>query len=241
NDKKLIQLLNKQFLPGQIVMYSFQRKNRDYPGVVIVRNAAGQFVRDSTYNLFSVPQLARSITNLPSYITNGNTPQGIFRLNGFAVSLNTFIGPTANIQMLLPVEDSLKLFLNDTTITDTTWTIEKYEQLLPISLKGFFPLYNSYYAGLAGRTEIIAHGTTINSEYYTGKSYYPFTPSLGCLCTKELWNGKRVVSDQLKLVQAMLAAGGASGYCVVIELNDEQRPVSLEDIATLVSKAESSK
>jgi hypothetical protein len=29
-------ILNKSFLPNQIVMYSFQRKNRDYPGMVIL-------------------------------------------------------------------------------------------------------------------------------------------------------------------------------------------------------------
>lgn len=241
NNKKLVQLLDKQFLPGQIVMYSFQRKNRDYPGLAVVRTAVGQFLRDSSNNFFSIPQLARSITNLPSYITNGNTPQGIYKLKGFGVSMNTFIGPTANIQMLLPVEDTLKHFFNDSTLTDTIWSVEKYEQLLPKSLKGFLPLYDSYYAGLAGRTEIIAHGTTINPEYYTGKTYYPYTPSLGCLCAKELWNGKRLVSDQQKLVQAMLSAGSANGYCVVIELNDEQKPVSAEDVADLIRKAESSK
>ncbi len=241
NTKKLGQILDKQFLPGQIVMYSFQRANRDFPGLVVVRNPEGKFVKDSTNNLFCVPQLARSITNLPSYITNGNTPQGIFRLKGFGVSMNSFIGPTANIQMLLPVEDGAKHFFNDSTLLDTVWSVEKYEQLLPKSLKDFKPLYESYYAGLAGRTEIIAHGTTINPEYYTGKTYYPHTPSLGCLCTKEIWNGKRLESDQQKLVQAMLSAGGANGYCVVIELNDEQRAVSAEDIFALISKAESSK
>lgn len=241
NDKRLVKILDKHFLPGQIIMYSFQRKNRDYPGLVLVRNAYGKFVRDSNNNFFAVPQLARSITNLPSYITNGNTPQGIFKLKGFDVSDNTFIGPTPNIQMLLPVEDSLKHFFNDSTITDTAWSVEKYEQLLPKNLKDFKPLFESYYAGLAGRTEIIAHGTTINPEYYTGQTYYPYTPSLGCLCTKEIWNGKRLVSDQQKLVQAMISAGGANGYGVVIELSDEQRSVSVEDIIPLVIKAESSK
>jgi hypothetical protein len=239
--KQFIQILDKEFLPQQVVMYSFQRKNRDYPGLVLVRQANGQFVRDSNNNIFAVPQLARSLSNLPVYITNGNTPQGIFKLKGFDVSVNTFIGPTPNIQMLMPVEDSVKHFFNDTTLTDTVWSVEKYEALLPKSVKGFEPLYESYYAGLAGRTEIIAHGTTINPEYYTGKTYYPHTPSLGCLCTKEIWNGKRMVSDQQNLVQAMLSAGGANGYCIVIELNNEQRPVLPEDIYPLLLKAKSSK
>ena len=91
---------------------------------------------------------------------------------------------------------------------------------------------------MAGRTEIIAHGTTINPAYYKGEPYYPLTPSLGCLCTKEIWNedGKRTISDQAELVNAVQLAGGANGYYVVIELNDEQRPVAMDDILPFFKK-----
>ncbi len=92
------------------------------------------------------------------------------------------------------------------------------------------PLYESYYAGLAGRSEIIAHGTTIDPHYYAGKPYYPLTPTEGCLCTKEIWNGKRISSDQQKLVNGLLKAGGANGYCVVIEIDDKNAPVTLNDV-----------
>jgi hypothetical protein len=37
-------LFNKDFLPGNVLMFSFQRKNRNYPGLVIVRDAAGNFI-----------------------------------------------------------------------------------------------------------------------------------------------------------------------------------------------------
>ncbi len=56
------------------------------PGLVIIRQKDGIFVADSSGNIFNVPQLARSITNLPVYLTNGNTPQGIFAMHGFDVS-----------------------------------------------------------------------------------------------------------------------------------------------------------
>ena len=105
--------------------------------------------------------------------------------------------------------------------------------MLPDSWKEYYPIYESYYAGLAGRTEIIAHGTTVNPEYYKAQPYYPLTPTEGCLCTKEIWSkvdGKRMQSDQQKLVNALMAAGGANGYCVVIEIDDRQKPVSLNDI-----------
>jgi hypothetical protein len=224
------ELFSSKFLPGETVMYSLQRKNRDYPGLVIIRQKNGDFISDSSGNIFNVPQLARSITNLPGYLTNGNTPQGIFRMHGFDVSMSSFIGPTANIQLSMPVETSLQRFCNDSTISDTVWNIDYYKKLIPQALKNYLPLYYSYYAGLAGRTEIIAHGTTIDPNFYVTKPYFPLTPTAGCLCTKEIWNGKRLESDQQKLVNALLKAGGANGYCVVIELDDKQSAVTLADL-----------
>ena len=240
-NRSFIDILNKNFLPGNIIMYSFQRKDRDYPGMVVIRNAEGKFIRDSAENIFVIPQLARSISGLPDYLTNGNTPQGIYRMNGFDVSTSIFIGPSPNIQLSMPGETSLRKFLNDSTILDTVWTKEYYATLLPQSLQKYAPIYHSYYAGIAGRTEIISHGTTIDPEFYKGKPYYPHTPTQGCLCTKEIWDGKRLESNQVKLINALLKAGGAVGYCVVIELDDKKAPVTIDDVLPYLLKAESLK
>jgi hypothetical protein len=230
SQKLLAELFSNKFLPGQTIAYSIQRKNRDHPGLMIVRQYNGKFITDSNGIIFNIPQLARSITNLPFYLRGGNTPQGIFLMHGFGVSMSSFIGPTANIQLSMPVETGIKGFIGDSSITDTTWNIDYYKKLIPTDFKNYLPLYYSYYAGLAGRTEIIAHGTTIDPNIYANKSYYPLTPTQGCLCTKEIWNGKRLESDQQKLVNALLKAGGANGYCVIIELDDKQSAVTLEDI-----------
>jgi hypothetical protein len=234
--KVLSEILGKNFLPHQEIMYSLQRKNRDYPGMVIIRNAEGNFVTDSTGKIFTVSQLARSIANLPVYLTNGNTPQGIFKMYGFKVSMGNFIGPTANVQMGMPVELSLQKFFDNDAILDSIWTIDYYKNLIPKNLQDFLPLYGSYYAGLAGRSEIIAHGTTIDPSFYQGKPYYPLTPTEGCLCTKEIWNGKRIESDQQKLVNGLLKAGGANGYCVVIEIDNKNAPVTLKDVIPYLPK-----
>ena len=232
-------VFSKNLLASKIIVYSIQRKNRNYPGIAIIRDSTGNFVTDSLGNIFSVPQLARSITNLPGYLTNGNTPQGIFRINGFAVSRSAAIGPTENIQLMMPYETSPQYFLKDSTITDTAWTKELYEKLLPASLKNYHPLYGTYYASAIGRTEIIAHGTTVDPSYYKGNTYWPHTPTQGCLCTKEIWseeNGRRTISDQQKLVDTLKKAGGANGYLIVIEIDDKQQPVSLQDVLPLLSK-----
>lgn len=239
-NKFFIDLLNKRFLPGKTIMYSFQRKDRNYPGLVIIRNKDGTFVRDSV-EIFNVPQLARSINNLPSYLTNGNTPQGIFRMKGFDVSMSMFIGPSPNIQLTMPGETSLAKFFADITIYDSLWDKEDYARLLPKKLQNYSPLYHSYYAGMAGRTEIISHGTAIDPEYYKGQPYYPHTPSLGCLSTKEIWQGKRLESNQKKLIAGLLKAGGADGYCVVLELDDKRSAVTIEELMPHLLQAQSLK
>jgi hypothetical protein len=236
--KMLPVLFSNQFLPGKRVVYSLQRKNRNYPGIVIIRDSIGNFVKDDKGIIFYVPQLARSITNLPTYLTNGNTPQGIFRMQGFAVSTSNFIGPTPNIQLAMPYEIIVRSFMADSTITDTAWTADLYKQLLPAVCRNYFPLMGSYYASQAGRTETIAHGTTVDPAYYKGTSYWPLTPTLGCLCTKEIWDaaGKRTESNQQLLVNALTKAGGADGYLVVLELDDKQLPVSVKEVAASIKK-----
>jgi hypothetical protein len=229
----LKELLYHTYFDSAVVVFSLQRKNRNYPGIALVRDKKGHFVKDDSGNFFAIPQLARSISNLPGYISNGNTPQGIFRMYGTAVSKSNFIGPTPNIQLTMPVEASLQHFINDSTITDTAWTWQHYRNLLPGNWKNFAPVYEAYFAGRAGRTEIIAHGSTVDPAYYKGQSYYPLTPTLGCLCTMELWSGtdgKRMFSDQQRLVDALARAGGANGYYLVVEIDDAQRPVELKDV-----------
>ncbi len=232
-NKKIKAFFSPSFLSNNCILYSIQRKNRSYPGIAVIRDSLGNFITDSSGNIFSVPQLARSMSSLPFYLTNGNTPQGIFRMNGFDVSKSLAIGPTTNIQLLMPYETSPAYFLKDSTITDSLWTEELYKRLLTKPFKDYLPLYESFYASKAGRTEIIAHGTTVNPEYYKGLPFYPHTPTEGCLATKEIWSevdGKRMESNQQKLVNALIKAGNTNGYCVVIEIDDQQKPVALKEI-----------
>jgi hypothetical protein len=222
---------DKNYLPGQVLVFSFQRKDRNYTGLAMVRNADGNFIKNTDGNYFAVGQLARSSSNMPGYISNGNTPQGIFRITGFDTSNNYFIGPTTNLQLAMPHEyDGVVV---DGKKIDTIWSLLDYKNLLPDNFKNYQPMYGTFYAGKAGRTEIIAHGTTIDIAYYKSSSFFPYTPTAGCLCTKEIWNNKTGLldtSDQLLLAQAVKNAGGANGYLIVIEIDDKKVPVTLADI-----------
>lgn len=236
----LIDLFKKDFGSEKIVIYSIQRLNRDYPGLLIIKKPDGKFLRNDSGEIFSVPQLARAITDLPGYITNGNTPEGILSIQGIDFSKNVFIGPSPNLQLVLPYEVSLqKYFYNE--IKDSVWSESYYSDLLPVSWKNYKPIFEAYYAGKAGRNEIIAHGTTIEPEFYKEKSYYPFTPSLGCLTTKELWSdedGKILESDQLKFMNAFMKGGSENGFFIVVNIDDKESPVTLEELKSFILKAE---
>ena len=94
---------------------AFKERTEIIPGIVMVRDANGNFITDSTGMYFSVPQLARSLSNLPGYLSNGNTPEGIFRMKGYDVSTNGFIGPTVNVQLTMPFEKTPAHFYADSS------------------------------------------------------------------------------------------------------------------------------
>jgi hypothetical protein len=236
-------ILNKNFLAGQTIVYSFQRKGRNFPGIVVIRRPDGSFVKNNDSSYFHTSQLARAVTNFPFYITNGNTPQGIFRWTGFGISRLTFIGPTPNLQMTIPFEVKPSVFFNDTNLVNATWEQEMYASLLPASWKNYEGVYESFYAGANGRSAIIMHGTTVDPVYYKGKTYYPQTPSLGCLCSYEEWNAKgmRVKSNQQQIDDALDSFDASNGYVLVIELNDAKKPVAMDEIKPYLLQAEKNK
>lgn len=184
--------LDTGFLKGQTVLVSFQYRNRDKPGCLMIRTASHEWMKDDKGHPLCFKQLARSITNMPWYLTNGNTPQGLHKITGTDVSSNNWIGPTPNLQLVMPLEEAPQLFFSD-----TVQSYNQYKKLLG-PLSKYAGLYETYFAGKIGRSEIIAHGTTIPEWYYRSKEYYPCTPSLGCLCSPEIWghNGELVSSVQ---------------------------------------------
>lgn len=237
----LIDLFSHPFEQGKTIIFCLQRKDRNYPGLTIIRKPDGHFLRTQDGDIFHVSHLARAISNLPGYITNGNTPQGIFSIQGIDVSSNRFIGQTPNLQLAMPFEISAQKYFHNEKLTDTTWSEKLYRKLLPESWRSYVPIWEAYYAGHAGRTEIIAHGTTIDPEFYAGQPYYPNTPSLGCITAKELWSGrdgKCLISDQLRFINAFRSAGSNKGYLVVVELDDKPHPVVLEEVIVDLLKAE---
>lgn len=208
--------LQPGFLPGQNVLCSFQTTNRDKPGYLQFRTSTGKWLTDEKGRVLKFPQLARSITNLPFYLTNGNTPQGLYKITGVDTSDNNWIGPTTNLQMIMPFENGPENFFG----ADTSFIIFYNKRLGPLSK--FISLWQSYEAGKIGRSEIIAHGTTIDPVFYRKKKYFPCTPSLGCLCSPETWNdnGERTYSAQSDWIKVLFALKSQPVYIIVSEVKD---------------------
>jgi hypothetical protein len=224
---------------GLKTIYSFQRWARDYPGLALIQNADGGFVRDAQGRVQLFRQLARSGSDLPYFIRNGSTPQGIYSIRGLGVSHINFIGPTPNIQLILPNEEGWDRYFH---LADSTAdSLTRYRDLLPPGWREYMPMMEAWTAGKIGRTEIIAHGTTIDPEYFSDRPFYPLTPTMGCLCAKELWNptsGHLLVSEQFNLVSAFESTPGDKGYLLVIDVDDQRKPVSREEVEEWIKQYE---
>jgi hypothetical protein len=239
----LVQLFRYRKATGVKTIYSIQRWNRDYPGLALVQNANGRFARDASGKLLVFEQLARSGSDLPYFITNGSTPQGVYSIQGTEISHNNFIGPTPNIQLYLPFEEKWEKYFHEDW-HDGEDSLRLYQQQLPQPWRTYSPMMEAWKAGWVGRTAIIAHGTTIDPEYFRDKPFYPLTPTEGCLCAKELWNnttGHLLVSEQFNLVSAFQSTPGYKGFLYVINLDDLQKPVTREEVERLVKRYESAK
>jgi hypothetical protein len=223
------------------VIYSFQSYNRDLPGLAIVQDSNGTFMRDSSGRVLMFQQLARSASNMPWFLNNGSTPQGLFSITGTDVSRNVFIGPTPNLQLVMMNEVNPPTFTHYFPPVFNAPPERLYRAYFPQSWQSWAGLMEAYDAGKIGRTEIIAHGSTIDPEWYKNKPYYPLTPTMGCLCAKEVWNkqnGKIIKSDQLDLVNAFIETPGSKGYLIVINVDDKQISLDRERIEAAVNRFE---
>jgi hypothetical protein len=240
----LVDLLAAPMRAKLPVVVSFQRRDRQQIGLAMVRDANGKFVRNADGSFFQIPHLAMALTNLPGTITNGNTPQGLFTIVGAGTATNKWIGPTPYLESKVPIEATVAEFAheNGTTAEKIEWTESLYESLLPASWRNYFPFKEAFLAGRAGRDEMLLHGTTVSHDYYRGKSYFPYSPSAGCLVALETWSsvdGRLQKSDQLSLAKAFTRDGTDRGYLIVVELDDRAAPVAFAEIANDVMAAES--
>lgn len=230
------ELFRYQQLWKQKTIYSFQRWDRNYSGLCIVQLKNGRFARDAAGKLLMFKQLARAGSGLPYFITNGNTPQGVYRIAGARVSIDKLIGPTPTLQSIIPFQSD-SVFYRGLPIDRSLSPLDNYKKLLPPSWQSYPPMQESFYGGKVGRRYIVVHGSTLDKGFFEGYSFYPNSPTDGCLSTLESWDestGGILHSDQLQLVNTFIKSPDNMGILEVINLDNKKENVTPAEIQALV-------
>ncbi len=232
----LDELLDWSIAPDQLHLYVLCSTDRGELCQTVLRDRQGNFVREDDGQLWSVPLGLRSLhTGLSWSFTRGETPQGIYRIEGTIPQPDTDYfrpyGQFALVQLFVPYEPGVKTFLPGRTqakTAQTPWTggLAAYQSLLPPTWRNYLPMQQTYWAGKAGRNYFRIHGTGEAPEFFANSHRYPasagWNPTIGCLSAIEIYDhqGRLQRADMPKILSALTAIGGEdfSGYLVVVEV-----------------------
>ena len=237
-------LLTWAIAPNQLQMYVICRPDRGLLCQAILKDRRGQFVRQDG-ELWSVPLLTRSLHGLSSVFTRGQTPQGVYRIEGSVPQPDTEFfrayGTFPLVKLFTPFEPGVKAFLPNRP--GQIAGLSAYQSLLPPSWRNEFAIQQSYWAGKAGRGLFRVHGSGEDPGFFTNNSRYPdsagWNPTIGCLSALELYDqtGRLQQADMPKILSALTAAGGRdfSGYLMVVEVPDRANtPISKQEIESVL-------
>ena len=238
-------LLQQNIAPHQFHLYVICQPNREVLCQTVLKDRNGQFVRQNG-KLWSVPLLLRSIHGLGWNFVRGQTPQGIYKIEGMMPKPEAeFFGAYGQfplVKLFLPFESGVREFLPGRK-GRFAGTIKAYQALLPPSWRSYFPIQQSYWAGKIGRSLFRIHGSGEATDFFTKNEQYldsyNWNPTIGCLSALELYDefGRLQQADMPKIINALIAAGGKnlSGYMVVVEVPSASKtPIFLEEVEAMV-------
>jgi hypothetical protein len=236
-------LLNWQIAPQQPQMYVFCRPNRGVLCRAVLKDGNGQWVQEDG-QLWSVMLLGRSLHDLSWNFTRGQTPQGVYRIEGTTPQPDQqyfrAFGQFSLVNLFVPFEPGVRSFVVGQR--GTVNTLAAYQQLLPPSWQNYFPMQQTYWAGKAGRGLFRIHGSGEAPDFFTNNRRYPdsagWNPAIGCLSAVELYDeaGQLQRADMPQILQQLTRAGAGrlAGYLLVVDIPGEETPVTLEEMrATL--------
>ncbi|HEY9859369.1 MAG TPA: hypothetical protein V6D16_07680 [Candidatus Obscuribacterales bacterium] len=234
-------LLQWSIAPQQLHLYVLCPRDRGLLCRAVLKDASGRFVRQAG-QLWSAPLLSRSLHDLAWNFERGETPQGIYRIEG-VVSQPDFdffgaYGQFALVKLFVPFESGVRSFL-PAQKGRFAGNLAAYQALLPPSWRNYFPIQQTYWAGKAGRSLFRIHGSGEATNFFSGKERYPasasWNPTIGCLSALEIYDesGRLQQADMPKILDALTTAGGKnfSGYMIVVEVPDAT-PTSISTAAT---------
>jgi hypothetical protein len=242
----LADLLTWTVAPGQFHLYAICQRNRQVLCQAVVKDRNGEFIRENG-KLWSVPLLLRSLHHLSWNFTRGQTPQGIYRIEGTVPQPDTdyfrAYGQFPLVKLFVPFESGVKEFLPGRK-GGFRENIQAYQALLPPSWQNYFPMQQTYWAGMNGRSLFRIHGSGEAATYFPGNrpqlGNNTWSPTIGCLSALELYDDRGNLShaDMPKILSTLTTLGGGnlSGYLIVVEVpGDAQNPISLETIQAAIA------
>lgn len=245
----LQELLAWQIAPQQLHLYVLCRRDRRVLCRSVLKDRDGKFVRQGK-ELWSVALLLESIHELGWNFTRGQTPQGIYRIEGVVPQPDDEFfrayGQFSLVNLYVPFEPGAKSFLPNQP-GRFAGSLANYTALLPPGWRDYRPLQQSFWAGKAGRGLFRIHGSGESVDFFRGKDKtmpdsYNWNPTIGCLSARELYNeqGQLLQADMPKLLQTLQQVGGDKfeGYLVVVDVPaDDAKPVSLSTIEAALNPA----
>ena len=242
----LADLLTWEIAPRQLHLYVLCRRDRRVLCQTLLKDREGRFVTQGE-GLWSVPLLLESVHRLSWNFTRGQTPQGIFRIEGVVPQPDDeyfrAYGQFDLVNLYVPFEAGAQQFLPNRPGA-FRGSLADYQALLPPSWRTYVPMQQSFWAGKAGRSLFRIHGSGEAVDFFQGKDQtlaasYDWNPTIGCLSAREIYNekGQLMQADMPKILQALRMVGGPNfaGYLLVVEVpGDDRTPVALDELAALV-------
>lgn len=205
------------FCANKLSVIAVLHKDRTKKGILLVKNAAGDFVTDEKGHIWSISILGLSGRGLPFHHSNGCTPMGVYTLDS--------VMPEAN--KAHEFGKYRRLIVNFIPASEGESELKK---LLPKSHHLMRWWKQSVLARELGRSLLRIHGTgRTNNNFFS--PYYPFVPTSGCLATNEASIlGMKEYHDQRLLLDILMKAQGLEatyeneskihGLLYVVEFDD---------------------
>lgn len=194
----------------------FLRRDRKFIGRMVLLNSDGSVKRN-----WSLPALCKGRANKPFYVSNGQTPCGIYQIDS-----------------VMPKANEKKLFGNNRRLKLEFESKETLESLFDELLLEHHFWKEAIIAKELGRSLLRIHGTGLkNNNFFSG--HYPHVTTSGCVSMRETSkeDHQRELLDSL-MKSLNLETNFANevlikGTLVVVELDESKKAVESKDIEDL--------
>ncbi len=207
-------------------LFQFCRTRRNYSCIQLMKDGDNRWVRNPNGSLWHQGKLSLSRLGKEYNQFNGETPAGIYTLDG--------VMPEANKQNVYGRYRRLIMTFIPQSKNENTM-----KSLLPLSSHSENWWKEALIARDMGRSALRIHGTLRRNENKS-TTYYPYYPTLGCVASLETeYDGINYIDQRHLLDQLMRQQGLQPIYqnetrirarFYVIEINDHKAPVTLNDL-----------